>query len=1056
MQTYLCSRCNQKVRRSDLVTHRQQCGPGGDLTLQEGLGGKLGKGVRSIFFLGLTVLLAGVSLFLGRTSFQSLADMRQLERVPRSTLRAALEGEINVLGRIRTTKNVLRAPKTNTVCVYYRYMVEKEERDSDGDTTWRTIEDKKRFVPFLLEDSTGTLPVIPSDAVDFSVRKSWSTTQGDYRYTEWRLEAGEEVFAFGYAVSGPDGYQIQFDREGHYTPLVSEFGETRERTGMAGWSIGACWLGLVLLAAALSMLISMLRIHRLLVYFSLLNLLVTVYLVILGLQMMKLDLQAAVDRLTRQEEVTRAEFMRTLSAVGVTWQGDWSSLSSTDLPGLSADTRARLRELRLNLSRATDRVRHQRSTFPENLLAPLWRIPSFDPFPLPEDLQQQKASEEARFETARVPPLIGWVLIGTGLAGGAAAFHFGFRRVKFKRCMENLPTVPTTGVTYGLTEVKGVVDLAESADVLKGPLSHQPCVQYHYVVKEKRGSGKKSSWVTIVNENRRIPFLCRDGEGRLLVDPTGSEVFTSHRSSRRMGRRQYSETRLELGDPLYAIGECVLDPADGERLYLRKPEDAFPFLLGNRSEHQIMLKVARRGILLLNVSFAAILLVALLLFGLSGSFAATDYLASALMAPLFMTAVTLLLHYNDLVFLRERVRRNHANIDVALQKRHDLVPRLEAVTGALQDHERDLQERLVELRNGYRSAATPLEDQLDAGHQAVDRLIASAEAYPDLISQPQTGLFMRTLITLENEIALMRNGYNDAVETYNTRIQSVPDVFFARLFQFREMPLLFGDSEVIRIPPNIQELWEKEQLPPPAAEPADPKEPEAEPAPPPPVPTPAQLAAAAGKPAEPAGDAPLPDFGKLQDLLFRSSQNPLQTLDALEQEYEGLRRLSPGLYRTLRSKLRTLMESDQRISLTEFAVLASLQRHLDPAFGLEPERPVRHRNFDLLKEPVSLLLSLIAHTEETPDTAEMAFQTGVANLNDPDKAEYALQEVNPDSLAGLEEAVEDIAHATPMIRANVLYACEAAVKLNGDATQEQVLLLRAVADVLKRPRPDGF
>jgi len=1058
MQTYLCSRCNQKVTRAELVKRRKECGRVDcDLTLHKGFWAKLGGGFKGILFLGLAVVLAGLSLFLGRTSFNSLAEMRQLERVPRTTVRAALEGEINLRGQIQQADGLLRSPKTNTACVYYRYMVEREETDSDGDTTWRTIRDDQEYVPFYLEDSTGSILIFPSAGVDFSVRESWQETRGDYRYTEWRLEVREEIFAFGYAVAKDGTYEVRFDLDGAYTPILSEYGETRERTGMAGMSIAACWVGLVLLAAALSIVITLLRVHRLLIYFSLLNLLVAVYLVVLGLQMMKLDLQSAVERLNRQEATTKAEVVQALSEADVSWDGDWESLPTFDTyrgRGLSDDTLTRLRELRLHLARATHRVRHQRAAFPERFLAPLWRVPAFDTFPLPFEVRGEMQQGEAQFEKAKIPPLIGLILIGVSLISGLVAFKYGFKRIRFKRCMENLPTVATSGAAYGLSELKGVVDLADSADLLKGPLSHQPCVQYHYVVREKRGSGKKTSWVTIVNQKHQIPFLCRDGEGAMLVDPAGSEIHTFHRSTRHAGRRRYSETRLEIGDPLYAIGECGLDPASGETLYLRKPEERYPFILGNRSEHQIMLRVARSGIILLNVSFAAILLTALLLFGLSGSFAATDYLAAALTAPLFMSAVTLMLHYNDLVFLREQVRRNGSNIDVSLKKRHDLVPQLESITSALQEHERGIQTAVTELRTHYSTPSGNLEEQMQSGHAAVNQLILSAEAYPNLVSDTQSALLMRTLITLENEISLMRNGYNDAVETYNTRIQSVPDVFFAKLFHFKDMPLTFADSEVIRIPPSIQMAWEQEQIAHASPSPESEAEPETQtPAKEEPA-SPALLAAAVGpKPSE-KEELDITDIHALIDALAEDPADPLQALEDYEKHFDEIRTMPPAMYRLIRSQLRQAMEQDSVITFFEFALMASISRHLDPAFGLKPERPIRHRNMDLLIEPVSVLLSLIAKTEETEETAGAAFLTGVDNLNHADKDAFTLQKISPDNLAGLEEVLEEIAHAAPMIRANILYACEAAVKLNDDATLDQVLLLRAIADWLERPRPD--
>lgn len=1052
MKTYQCSRCKQKVPRAELLEHRKQCGPA-EMALHRGLGGRVAGMFKTLLLLVVTVFLAGISIVLGRWSFESLAEMRQLERVPAVSMRGVLEGEVNVTGRTRVLESVLKAPSTGTESLIYRYKVERRERDSDGDTKWVTVRDETRFVPFLLEDDTGSVRVTPAGSARIALRQSWSQTRGDMRYTEYRLEAGQELFVFGFAVRDREGrFQVGFDREGYYTPILSVYGETSERATMAGGSIAKVWFGVVALAAGVSMLISVFRIHRLLVYFSILNVLVAVYMVSLGLQMMRTDLQAALDRLALHEQRTVAEIERI--------QTGRSAVTEAD--------RLRLMELRVNLALAIERVRLQQQAFPERLLIPFWRIEAPEALPLSEQESRALEARELLPETARVPPTVGLILIGVSLVVSVGTFFAGFRRVRFKRCMENLPTSPTSAAVWGLTEFKGVVDVAAGADLLKGPLSAQPCVQYHYKIMEKRGSGKKSSWVTVLDQQRRMPFLVRDEEGSLLVEPAGAKIYTTHHSRRGAGRRRYTETRLEYGDPLYAIGECRVEPVSGEYLYLSRPQDDYPFILSNFTEQQVMLKVARSGIVLLNVSFAAILLMALLLFGLSGSFAATDYLAAALTAPFFMTAVTLMLHYNDLVFLRERVRRNQSNIDVSLKKRHDLVPQLQSITQALTEHERALQEGLTEMRTLYGQTVekTPegLEQHLQAEHALLQGMIMRVEANPSLVASGQTALMMRTLILLENEVALMRKGYNDAVETYNTRIAVFPDVLFARMFGFTEASLHFDGGELLHIPPSVQAVWERQQVPPPPPVPPPiPKgeggheeEPPAEeisdegnsPA------SAAALAAAAGYEAK--GEDLVTEeavCGRLLNLFGHEPEDPLATLAQIETLYPEIRELTPAAYRTLRRRVVEAVESDERLTFFEWALLQSMTRHLDSAFGLKPDRSLRHRTLETVAEPVSKLLSLIAQTEATPETAQAAFAEGVANLNTPRKELFTRVEVDPENLLAFEEVVEEISHAAPMIRANVYYACNAAVQLGGTCTLRQKLLLFALADALERPRP---
>ncbi|MCC5850611.1 MAG: LemA family protein [Verrucomicrobia bacterium] len=1103
MKPYICSKCHRKIPREEIRVHLETSCPGAEMTLHRGFGGRLSGGVKGLFRLILAAVIFLAALGLGWWSFSSLASMRRLERIPATHVHAVLPGEINLNGVAREHETLLRAPHTNTPSVFFRFHEEREERDSDGDTRWVTVTDHTRFVDFRLQDDTGEILLRPTDDVDFHVNQSYRRTSGSRRYTEYRIEPGDSVFVFGYARTTPDGgFEVSFDEEGHYNPIISERDETRVRLGMATASIFLCWGGLILLAVTLKLLASQLKIHRVLVYFSLLNLCVVFYLVTMGLLMMRADLRAARSRLHRHAAMAAEEIQRELRSAGAQWDGDWETLGDLQAyAGVSGNMRNRLSQIRLDLARATERVRLHRSAFPERFLAPMWNIPMEPALSAPDAVRAQLDEEGLGFEKARVPA--GWGLLGVGCAAVVAffAFVFGFNRIKFKRCIENLPTSPTAGAAYGLSEFKGVVELPESEDPLKGPLSRQPCVQYHYTVSERRGSGKNAKWVTIINETRMHPFLCRDHEGTIFVDPKGAEIHTSHSSSRSSGIRRYSESRLEIGDPLYAIGECVIEPTRGDRLYLRKPVDKYPFILSNYTENQVMLRVASSGLNLLNLSFAAILLTGLLLFGLRGSFAATDYLAAALFGPLFMSLVTLGLHYNDLVFLRERARRNWSNIDVSLKKRHDLVPRLENVVKGFAEHERSVQEELTQLRNLYGQKVARKPDEvgqyIQQEHAALGKMLARVEAHPELKADKSFAYLTRTLILLENEIALMRNGYNDAVETYNTRIETLPDLIFAKLFHFKAQPFLHAETDLIRIPPDMQALWEKDQI---AernkAQAAAKAASEAEIAEPPKAGEPVaeqvdavpMVAPAGGAPrvAEDAGAGVRKAKARIYALLLNENEavrekqlaylaekipddfesvkrhaaqgwSGLQedhSLQKAESVYEELRGLSPDGYRDFREIAVHLMEADDKISLFEYAMHKSMDRYLDATFGMETTRPLRHRNFSLILDQTSLLLSRLAWAEARPeDNAAAAFQAGVKNLNHKPDTDFKLVPLAQCTLEAFDEALEEVAHATPMVKANILYACEAAVQDNKEHTLDQCMLLAAIADTFHRPRP---
>ena len=187
-------------------------------------------------FLGLAAFL----LQLG--GFGSLTEMRNLERTPRSQVISIITGEVNLSGTSQAKGQTIDAPYTGKPCIYFYYQKERKEEytDSDGDrqTRWVTVEEYDRQVSeFLLADSSGKATV-DTDNADFSV-PSETYYRGDYRYTEARFEPSQETFIFGYARQTADSYMVGFTSKGDYTPIVSTYGETVERSDMAS---GGIWM----------------------------------------------------------------------------------------------------------------------------------------------------------------------------------------------------------------------------------------------------------------------------------------------------------------------------------------------------------------------------------------------------------------------------------------------------------------------------------------------------------------------------------------------------------------------------------------------------------------------------------------------------------------------------------------------------------------------------------------------------------------------------------------------------------------------------------------------
>ena len=159
-------------------------------------------------------------------------------------------------------------------------------------------------------------------------------------------------------------------------------------------------------------------------------------------------------------------------------------------------------------------------------------------------------------------------------------------------------------------------------------------------------------------------------------------------------------------------------------------------------------------------------------------------------AVLLLVAAALLawavLAYNRLVRLRNQWRTAWADIDVQLQRRHDLVPRLVASVDAYADHERATLEAVTSLRERAlatrgREALGAVETELE---QAIGRLLARVEAYPDLKASDNFLQLQRDLVEVEEHLQYARRFYNGAVRDYNTAIERVPDVAVAKGFGF--------------------------------------------------------------------------------------------------------------------------------------------------------------------------------------------------------------------------------------------------------------------------------
>lgn len=170
--------------------------------------------------------------------------------------------------------------------------------------------------------------------------------------------------------------------------------------------------------------------------------------------------------------------------------------------------------------------------------------------------------------------------------------------------------------------------------------------------------------------------------------------------------------------------------------------------------------------------------------------------------------------YNGLVTSRNGYKNAFAQIDVQLTRRHDLIPNLVETAKGYLKHERETLEAVIQARNSAVSAqsrANPedaaamaelagSENQLT---QALGRLFALSEAYPDLKASQNMMQLSEELTSTENRVAFARQAYNDSVLAYNNKREVFPNSVVSNMFQFQQAQMLEIEDPAKREVPDV-------------------------------------------------------------------------------------------------------------------------------------------------------------------------------------------------------------------------------------------------------------
>jgi LemA protein len=176
------------------------------------------------------------------------------------------------------------------------------------------------------------------------------------------------------------------------------------------------------------------------------------------------------------------------------------------------------------------------------------------------------------------------------------------------------------------------------------------------------------------------------------------------------------------------------------------------------------------------------------------------------MAGLVILAIVLLLpilwavvQYNSLVRLRNYIAESWSNVDTELKRRYDLIPNLVATVKGYAAHEREVLERVVELRNRCAANHGPVADQArDEGQlvAALKQLFVLVENYPQLKADQNFLKLQGELINTENRIQAARRFYNGNVRDYRNKCESFPSNLVAGAFNFQA-------HDFFSVPPTV-------------------------------------------------------------------------------------------------------------------------------------------------------------------------------------------------------------------------------------------------------------
>lgn len=705
------------------------------------------------------VLCLMAAFFLFRWGFNEMREARQIDRFPLTPIEALSEGAYAIRGKALSETRIYQAPYSGTDVLYIRYRLEETYKDSDDTSRVRVLESGEKQGRFLLEDSSGRVSLSTEHPgnMTVSIPMSYKRKKGDLTYMEWAIHEGDLLNLLGEYDADKKIFTFFTEKSG-IPPLLTTT-SLQSEGGLYLFSVSIhISLASVLVALAIGLFLTAVRVHRFWVYVLFMSLGMVGGLTAIGMVHLKEDWKTA----------------------AASYQQRYRSIQAAPSSARRTDLYAMRLLIEKNSLQWPDR--------------PLFLALADKMFPLPEGLlPAEKERAAALVATMRSSYLdSSWMVSVFSLLGvflGGLFFFRSFQSIKRKRLIEHIPTAKSQGLSYGLAELKGYIRVDHELPHIQSQLKGKDCVAYTYKIEEQKDSGdNKNKWVTVASGGKRTDFWLEDAEGRVKIIPENAEMEFPGKYVQTRGVRRYTEYWMPVNIPIYCIGFAGLDGLCSDQLTLQQGKNGGDFFfISHRKEEDLLISMSSRSFFLSSLGLGAVLFACTTLWSGLGWLTPGALFKLSLAVPLTLLTYTLILHYNDLIFLKNRVLKTWSDIDTILQKRADLWPQLQNIVQAALQHERELLTAIAALRS------RPTLDEGDA--ENADRMLneekavsqaffARLETFPELKNQSLVQQFSEEIRKTENYLALLRQGYSDSVAIYNTRIQSFPDLILARLFGF--------------------------------------------------------------------------------------------------------------------------------------------------------------------------------------------------------------------------------------------------------------------------------